>query len=459
MSIARFSIIVAIDANNGISKNGYIPWQSRTDMKFFKEKTVGTRNNIVIMGRRTYESIPAEYRPLSDRHNIVISTKWRQEDHPTITVVTSLSEALIAASNYDCGEVFIAGGERVYNEAIDRFMYLCDRMYITKFKTNYECDQFFNWDAVKDFTEFSNKISTKDYNRFYYSPNVKHGEYAYLDLLRDIIETGDKRIDRTGTGTISKFGVRMEYDISESFPLLTTKSMKYENILKELVWMLNGDTDSRTLEAQGVNIWRGNSSKGFLESRGLPYDEGDIGSGYGFQWRHWGAEYEGCDKDYTGKGIDQIEQIIKQIKTEPMSRRIILNAWNVSQLDTMALPPCHLLAQFYVRSDRVTLDCQLYQRSGDMFLGVPYNIASYATLTYILARICHLKPGKLVHVIGDAHIYNDHINAVKKQLKRTPKPFPVLTIKEGSGVEEFDIGNFEITNYEHWPYIPGKMAV
>lgn len=462
MSIANYSLIVAIDANNGISKNGYIPWKSRSDMKFFKDKTVGNGKNIVIMGRRTYESIPEEFRPLEGRHNIVISTKWRQSDYPTITVADSLTEALKFAGGYgDVDEVFVAGGERVYNEAIARFLYRCKRMYITKFKTNYECDQFFDWDSVKNFPEFQNHVSTRDFNRYYFSPNVKHDEDGYLETLRDVLENGKQRIDRTDTGTISKFGVRMEFDISESFPLITTKTVKYSNILKELLWMMSGDTDSRTLEAQGVNIWRGNSSRRFLDERGLKeLEEGDIGCGYGFQWRHWGAEYEGCDKKYDGKGVDQIAKIVDQIRNDPFSRRIILSAWNVDMLDGMALPPCHMTAQFYVSNDRKTLDCQLYQRSGDMFLGVPYNIASYSTLTYMLARICNLKPGRLIHVIGDAHIYSDHVNAVKKQLKRDPKPFPTLKFSEEVlEIDDFEEKMFELESYEPWPFIQAKMAV
>jgi dihydrofolate reductase/thymidylate synthase len=370
MSLAPFSIIVAVDSANGIAKLneytkiGELPWDSKSDMKHFRDTTIGRGKNAVIMGRVTYESIPLNCRPLLQRHCIVISRTWKQEDHFNISICSSLIEALSilggSIKNYD--EIFIAGGEQIYKEALISFLYLCKKIYITKFKTDYECDQFFPLEKVKDFDMFQNVYKTKEYTRYFFTPNINHEEYQYLNSLKHIMENGESRPDRTGVGTTSIFGMKMEYDISERLPVITTKRVSINNILRELLFFISGKTDTRILEEQGCKIWKGNTSREFLDSRGLDYEEGDIGSAYGFQWRHWGAEYDGMQTDYTDKGVDQLSELITGIKEDPHSRRHILSAWNVSQLSTMALHPCHMMCQFYVSGDRKFLDCQLYQR-------------------------------------------------------------------------------------------------
>jgi len=252
-------------------------------------------------------------------------------------------------------------------------------------------------------------------------------ESNYLNALRDILENGKKRETRNAT-TISKFGITLNFDISTSFPLLTTKKMFWKGIYEELLWFIKADTNSKNLESKGVNIWTGNSSRNYLDSIGLnTYETGDCGPIYGFQWRHYNADYEGFDKDYTGKGIDQLQNCVDLIRNDPTSRRIYMTAWNPIRLKEMCLPPCHVSYQFYVENN--TLSCMMYQRSGDMFLGVPFNIASTALLTYMICHITGLTPGSITLVIGDAHIYESHIDAVKEQLTRTPLPFPTLTFK------------------------------
>ena len=232
-------------------------------------------------------------------------------------------------------------------------------------------------------------------------------------------------MDRTNVGTKALFGVSMEFDISERIPLITTKKLSYDLVIKELLFFISGKTDTRILEKQGVNIWKKIPLRSAKEL-GLKYDEGDMGPGYGFQWRHFNEEYTSCDITYTG-GIDQLANLIEGLRTDPFSRRHIFTAWNPCQIAEMALPPCHLLAQFNVSADRRWLDCILYQRSGDMFLGVPFNIASYAMLTYMIAHVVGLKPRRLIHFLGDAHIYSNHGEQVKRQLSRTPKPFARLS--------------------------------
>ncbi|KAI7686435.1 hypothetical protein SSS_09079 [Sarcoptes scabiei] len=244
----------------------------------------------------------------------------------------------------------------------------------------------------------------------------RHDEHEYLDLIKLVLEKGIEKKDRTGVGTISCFGTQSRYSLrDQTLPLLTTKRVFYRGIIEELLWFIRGSTDSKELSKKNVKIWDANGSREFLDSLGFnDREEGDLGPVYGFQWRHFGAEYVDKNADYEGQGVDQLSKLIETIKTNPNDRRMILCAWNAKDLSQMALPPCHCLVQFYVGNDE--LSCQLYQRSGDIGLGVPFNIASYALLTHIIAHVCQLKAGEFVHTIGDAHIYRNHIDALKEQV-------------------------------------------
>lgn len=465
MALAKFSVIVAIDKNNGFAKDGTIPWVNRSDMAFFRETTLGRGKNIVIMGRTTYESIPLEHRPLKGRHCLVVSSTWKQEQHPEVTVCSSLTDALAtvgaAMRNYE--EVFIAGGERLYREAVTDFNYLCRKIYVTKLKSEYDCDLFFPFDKVKDYPLFQDPAKMRDFNRYVFAPNITHGEYQYLELLTHVKDHGDPKPDRTGVGTRSIFGAQIKFDISERIPVITTRKINYEGAIKELLFFVSGKTDTTILTDQNVNIWKENTSREFLDGRGLgSYAVGDMGPGYPFQLRHWGAEYKGAHKDYSEQGIDQLQKVIQGIRDEPHSRRHVISYWNVGQLDEMALPPCHVLIQFYVSSDRKYLDCQVYQRSMDLFLGGPWNFAFYSMLTYMVAHVTGLLPRNYIHVIGDAHIYSNHIDQVSKQVNRTPRPFPRLTFNNSTHLQEiddFDFSNFDVHNYSSWPVITAQMAV
>jgi thymidylate synthase len=286
-------------------------------------------------------------------------------------------------------------------------------------------------------------------------------EIGYLELLKDVLENGTERLDRTKVGTRSIFGAQMKFDLSKGYPLITTKRIPWKMVIKELLWIVRGETDAKILQKQGVHIWDGNTSREFLDGRGLKdYPEGDIGPLYGFQFRHWGAKYINCTTDYTNQGIDQISNLINEIKTNPSSRRLLISAWNVNDLDKMSLNPCHTLCQFYVDTNKGTLSCQLYQRSGDLFLGVPFNIASYSALVYMIAKICDLKPGTFIHTLGDAHIYNNHIEQVKEQIERTPFEFPILSVKGNQKtIEDFQLEDFVLENYIHHKSIKAPMAI
>lgn len=294
----------------------------------------------------------------------------------------------------------------------------------------------------------------------------EHPEYAYLNLMTRVLTNGRYRGDRTGTGTISLFGENMRFDISKTLPVLTTKFVPWKSCIKELLWFLKGQTDVTLLQKEGVKIWDGNTSRDFLDKNGLQHlPEWDLGEGYGYQWRHFGAEYKTCKDDYTGQGFDQVKFIINELKTNPFSRRMYMTAWNASRLHNMALPPCHLSAQFYVDIDDdgvKHLSCQMYQRSVDTFLGCPWNIMSYATLTYILATICDMKPKELIMCLGDTHIYSTHIEQVMEQLSRTPYAFPQLVVNEDikhKELEDITIDDFTLVDYKYHPAIKAKMAV
>ncbi|KAH0552596.1 thymidylate synthase [Cotesia glomerata] len=290
--------------------------------------------------------------------------------------------------------------------------------------------------------------------------NDDHEEYQYLNLVKRIINEGSKKDDRTGVGTYSIFGTQMRFSLKNGvFPLLTTKSVFWKGVVEELLWFISGSTNAHKLSEKGVRIWDANSSRKFLDSLGFQNrEEGDLGPIYGFQWRHFGAQYTTMHADYTGQGVDQLQNVIDTLRTNPNDRRMIMSAWNPVDIPNMALPPCHCLVQFYVSNGE--LSCHLYQRSADMGLGVPFNIASYSLLTYMIAHITNLKPGEFVHTMGDCHVYANHIDALKIQYQRKPKPFPTLKItKDVKEIDDFTASDFELIAYNPHPKIAMKMAV
>jgi thymidylate synthase len=287
-----------------------------------------------------------------------------------------------------------------------------------------------------------------------------HLEYQYLNLIYDILEENHEHNSRNGR-TFSIFGAGMVFSLEQGLiPILTTKQMAWKTCLKELLWFIQGKTDNHLLNATGVHIWDDNASHDFMESRGLShYAEGDLGPVYGHQWRHFNAEYKGCDADYTGKGVDQLAEIIRCLKhpTERFSRRLIMSAWNPCQLDEMALPPCHILCQFNV-DNMNRLSCALYQRSGDVGLGVPFNIASYSFLTHLLAKHCGLVPHEFVYYLGNAHIYDDHVETLKTQLMRRPMDLPRVEISVlRDDINDYTFEDFRVLNYQSYESLKMKM--
>lgn len=517
----RFSLVVAATVPDfGIGLHGSIPWRIPEDMKFFKETTSVTKDaqkmNAVIMGRKTWESIPSKFRPLPSRLNIILT---RSPDSDAAKLIASTDSCLVCSSlekAMDClswppysdsiESVFVIGGAELYNMALTTHSAHLDAVYLTKVflpkESAVKCDRFLSIDldhyetvlvsaktACKSDDSLSYEMlqllpkcptptddkenaaitanstetdaeSESKTNETEPEPETRHEEYQYLDLIRKIIDTGVKRPDRTGTGTLSLFGAQMRYSLKDGvFPLLTTKRVFWRGVAEELLWFMSGSTSAKELQAKRIHIWDGNSTREFLDGRGLTdREEGDLGPVYGFQWRHFGAEYGTMHDCYDGMGVDQLMQCVQTIKTNPTSRRIIMTAWNPSDLDKMALPPCHMFVQFYVAEGK--LSCQMYQRSADMGLGVPFNIASYALLTRIMAQVCGLEAGEFVHSIGDAHVYLNHVEPLKEQLKRTPKKFPVLRINPNKkDIDSFEYKDFKIEGYAPHKTIKMKMAV
>ncbi len=287
----------------------------------------------------------------------------------------------------------------------------------------------------------------------------KHDEYQYISLIEDIIQYGEMVSGRNGNA-LTTFGSAMHFNLENNIvPVLTTKKVAIKTCIKELLWFISGKTSNKILKSQNVHIWDGNGSRDFLDSRGLTnLEEDDLGPVYGHQWRHFNAPYTNCETDYTDKGVDQLEYIIKCLKdpVERYSRRLVMSAWNPCQLEEMALPPCHVLAQFNVVNDE--LSCSLYQRSGDVGLGVPFNIASYSILTHIIAKHCNLKPKEFVYYLGNTHIYDDHIEELKQQIERKPYKFPEICIKNTyTSIDEYRISDIDIIDYEYHPPIKMEM--
>jgi len=478
--LSRFDIIVAINIDNGIGKNGTIPWKHKQDFAHFKSTTIGTGDNAIIMGRKTYQSLPKSWRPLPGRRNIVVSST----DIQGVETVRSLADALhLSTSNR---KTFIAGGVAIYHEAMQKYAYLCDKILISHIPDTQTCDVFFPYDLAKSialyskrqmFEYFEDLEVLKDQSE---GLSVKkkigelvletitvdktHPEQQYLDILTKILDKGEKRPDRTGVGVKSIFGLRMQFDLRDGAPFTTTKRLPVKCVEAEELFFISGKTDTKILEAQNVNIWKKNTSEQYLTDHHLPWVEGDMGPSYGLQWRHAGAEYTGCKTDYTGKGVDQLKNVIEGIKKDPFGRRHVVSAWDAANIHLMVLPPCHAFFQFYVGCDEAGdptyLDCNLYQRSSDMFLGIPFNIASYTLLMHMIGHITGLIPRKFIHDLGDAHIYLNHMEQVRELVTRTPYPLCKISFARSiTDIDDFKIEDIIITGYRSWSIITGDMAV
>ena len=484
----RFNIIVAYNESKGIGYKNELPWPKITkDMSRFANITSTTQNkekiNAVIMGKNTWDSIPKMFRPLKNRLNIILSSnpKIKEEEINNNAVQTynsfEAAHEKISQNPY-IESIFVIGGEQVYSNTINS-KYV-DKVYITELQYDCVVDKYFpKFDESNKFTMITSESAVDKntnigmtFKTFQNIQDINSDEYQYIDLVDGIITqaTSEHKNGRNG-GVLSTFSVNHTFDLQKGFPLLTTKKMYFKGIYEELWFFINGFTDSTILKDKGNNIWNGNTTREFLDSRKL-YDRkvGDMGPMYGFNWRHFGATYSGCNTDYTGQGYDQLYALIDGLTNDPHSRRHLLTTYDPSKVDESVLAPCHgISTQFYIRDNKY-LDCKMNQRSADIGLGYPYNIASYALFTHIICHVTGYLPGKLHMSLGDAHIYDTHVEQLKIQIKRSPLLFPQLMIdKDFDAVnstvtdklkfmESFLLDNIKMVGYASHPMIRMEMS-
>jgi dihydrofolate reductase/thymidylate synthase len=497
MPIKLIACVTQYKGKLGIGNKNGLLFNLKEDLKYFQKITINEsrpQKNVVLMGRKTWFSIPKEKRPLKDRLNLVLTNdknllqvspypSFFFRNRPLDKDVYFLTYAqFLDFYKRTNANVFVIGGGQIYNMFLSNRFLKPERLYITEvtdtLSPSNAPDTFLaNFDASYKLLSISEKhIDPKTSVQFRFltyitNDNTRTDEQQYLDLCKYIIDKGSDRMDRTQVGTKSSFGHQLKFDISFTVPLLTTKRVPWKHCIEELLWFLRGDTDAKLLQSKGVKIWDGNTSREFLDSHGLQhYEEGILGPGYGWQWRFFGAKYSQAfantldiDKEKVG-GIDQIAAAIHLLKTDPYNRRIVVSAWNPNQLEEMALPPCHFAFQFYVekRNGVNFLSCHLMQRSQDEFLGSPFNIFSYTVLTYIIALKCDMQPDKLVMSIGDAHIYKNHIDQMQEQLARTLRPLPKLILNpniKNKDFQDISLSDFEVVGYMPHNSIKAPMAI
>ena len=471
MTIKKFNVILATDLKGGIGINNRLPWDFEKDNKFFRTITskndilpiINTSKNILIMGKNTFTSFNCKVLP--NRQFYVVSTTIDPTDFKytdDIKIFSSFHDAYNRAIQEKLCDIWVAGGTSIYNTALRHFA--CNKVYLTEIQSFFESDTSINmgnynieWNNSIEIHEL-NKFDNLEYNLFFKEGIVKKNiEIQYLECLYDVYKTGERKQTRNAI-TYSKFSRTLTHNLEEGFPLLTTKKMFWKGIVEELLFFIRGETNAKLLSEKGVKIWDDNTTKEFIEKMGLPYDEGMMGPMYGYQWRYFNKPY--LDNPNNNEGVDQLKKIIKEIKEDPNSRRILMTTFNPAQAGEGVLYPCHsIILQFQV-SEGNKLNCNMYTRSSDLFLGIPFNIASTALLVHIIAELTNKKAGTLNIILGDYHIYEDHIVAVIKQLKRTPYNFPILMMRQFSTVEEVEksvLDDYKIEGYESHDSIKARM--
>lgn len=461
-------ILSAVFKNNtfGIGNNNDLLYKIPEDLQHFRKTTKGYT---VIMGYKTWLSLPS--RPLKGRTNIVLTMNHTfQEEEYDNTHFISLSRFKKSLPLDEHEKYYIIGGAKIYELFLKDEELKPNEIILTHITPEITTgiDTTVNPDLLKGYeiTDFSDEMTGNNlkYRFIYFEPReeTSHPESKYTGLINKIITTGKSRTDRTKIGTISLFGETIRFDISRSIPLMTSKRVSFKNIVEELLWFCRGDTNSNNLRERGVNIWNGNSSREFLDARGLTSnEEGDCGPIYGHQWRRFGQR----PGEPYGTGVDQLKYVENLLKNDPFSRRIVISAWNPYDSDKMALLPCHMQAQWYVQEERngiKRLSCNFTMRSSDFALAGCYNIVSYAVLTYILAKRHNMEPGDIIYSAGDCHVYSNHLDAIREQMTKTFRPFPCLELDSSIKYKDWDemaYTDFQLIGYFPNGAIKMKMAV
>ena len=462
----RIDVIVCVDKTYGIGKDGTIPWRSAADLKYFREKTTKTAKpeykNAVIMGRKTWQSIPEKYRPLPDRINIIVSSTIDPPDAPDTYVASSYEAALELTDTFpNVDQTFAIGGASIYEAALQdkRLRYV----YMTQLTVSHDCDTHFpaKYLSTLEHTDTTELDASATVNT-YTNPNRE--EERMLTVMREILDEGIKNADRTGVGTLSVFGKQMEYDLTTSFPLMTTRKAYMRQILEEFKFIMSGSTDVTELQKRRVHIWDDNTTREFLDNRGLTHlPEFDMGPTYGFAMRHYGATYKTCKDDYTNQGFDQLKYVVDTIKSDPTSRRIRISIWDPTHIFDVALTPCLNQFDFYVNTERGTLELLAFLRSSDTFLALMWNTTYCAIFCHVVAKLTGLKAGRLIMNTANSHLYLNHLEQAREQVSRKPYPFPsahlMRDLETLEDIQSLEVSDFRIRGYTAHPAIKASMAV
>lgn len=456
-------IIFATTQSGLFGKNNQLPWRCKDDLQHFNRITTNTfATNTVIMGRKTWESLPTK---LLGRRNVVICGGETKPGYDA--KYASFAEFIFPEDN---SQVFIIGGKLLIHDVLTNYKGLVNNIYYTVIGEEFLIKDLPNNDEVYlnfNVTDYDLVQKSERKSLTFYHLKVNNQENQYLNLLRKTIQ-GNCR-DTRNAKTLSIFGENISFDLTRGFPLLTTKKMFMRGIFEELMLFIRGQTDSKILEAKGVNIWKGNTSAEFISKAGLPYQEGDMGPMYGFNWSHFGAEYIDCKTDYTGKGYNQLDEVLHLLENDPTSRRILLTDYNPCTAKMGVLYPCHsIIIQFYITGDGL-VSMNMYQRSVDEFLGLPFNIASSALFLHLICATLNARsimrktlpvyrPHKLNILMGDCHVYKSHIEQVQEQLLRAPYDFPIIYIKQNMSIDKYEWQDVEIVNYKSHPAIKADMV-
>lgn len=446
----KFKVIVTTAKNNVLGINNTIPWVNDfpENLQYFKKITSFSENdkkNILIMGRKTFDNLTII---IPNVIHIVISSNLSC-DKEDVYIVNSFNNAIDLGLKLNNMGIFVMGGKSIYLQAFSH--YLCGKVYHTFINKEYDGDIFL--DINKD-----NILSVTKKGDLEFRILELKGEYNYLRLLSKIQNQGELRNTRNGK-TFSIFDETLVFDLNDGFPLLTTKKMFWKGVVEELLFFIRGSTNSKLLEEKGVNIWKWNTTKDFINNCNLNYEEGDMGPMYGWQWRNFGSEYIDCNTNYKDKGYDQLKKIVEEIKNNPTSRRIIMTDYNPSQNSQGVLYPCHsLILQFYVKKN--ILDVKMYQRSVDSFLGLPFNIASTSLLLMIISKLTNYQVGKVIITMGDIHIYESHVDQIIKQMNRTPLTLCNVDIPNFISIDEVEnskLEDYQLINYKSHSFIKADM--
>lgn len=451
------NIIVAVSKQSngklGIGLGNTMAWKCLEELSLFKEKTMG---NVLIMGRSTAENIPKlsgrEIYCLSRTHNKFIRVVTIGKNK--VRMFNNVNDAIRDAREiHPNKKLFIAGGEQLYRVIMSQYIEDINEIHISYIKDAHRCDKFFDFIPNHQNCICLSHSNHNEFTSYVLSPNkntLNRGESEYLSTLERITKQGELRDSRNGKVNSNFSTEHLLFNLeNDAFPLLTTKKMFFRGIVEELLFFIRGETNSKLLEEKGIKIWKGNTSREFLDKKGFDYKEGEMGPMYGYQWRCFNGE------------LDQLQKVIDQIKNDPYSRRILLTDYNPLQAEKGVLYPCHsIIIQFYVSKD-IYLDMKVFNRSSDCFLGLPFNIASSSLLLMLIAKMCDLTPRNIYIDLGDAHIYEQHLNQVKEQCSRFPYKFPKLKIEKDlsniSDIENLEFKDFIIEDYSHYPSIKGKM--